>query len=255
MFQIDDLIYYVSTENIHAGAELLVWYAPFYQPKIQKELEEVGSPHSLVGAAAVTQKVIRSGQPTARKPFVVAPSLARIVVGRGEVTFTHHSLQQSETDSHLTHELTDMKDKCATNMMTVRHAAAAELSTVILQGLVPPKKISNGKKIIQFYTGQVSSGPSIQLAPVREDSPGPECVVRLTITAASEAGEEHGLMGEDTSEEMPPLPPNDAEGTRKTHTSTASCHRRRYRQLNGHRSGRVALTLKCLGLCLKSILL
>lgn len=234
-----------------------MWYAPFYQPKVQKELEEVGSPHSLVGATVVTQKVTRSGHPSARKPLVVAPSLAKIVVGRGEVTFTHHSVQQSEVDCHLPHELTDMEDKCATSMVPLRHTALTEHSTVMFHGFSPTKKYSHGKKTIQLYTGQlpqVSSGPSIQLAPVTEDLSGPECVVRLTITAAPEAGDEQDLVGEDTAEDIPLPHPRDAEGTRKSHNAVTSRHRRRYRQLNGHKSGRFALTFACLKWCMNSTL-
>ncbi|XP_045114467.1 PR domain zinc finger protein 15-like isoform X2 [Portunus trituberculatus] len=236
--QIDDLIYYVSTENIPAGSELVVWYAPFYQPRIQKELEEVGSPHSLVGTAVVTQKVIPSGQPPARKKLVVAPSLARIVVGQGEVTFTHYSVQHNESDCHLTHELTDVDGKCDTNV-TQGHAAITELPTLMLHDF-PPKKYLQGKKTVQLCTNQppqVSSGSSIQLAAVREDSTGPECVVRLTITAASEADEEQALMGDDTVEDMPLPLPSDIEGSGKLHSTVAPRHRKKYRKLNGHRSG------------------
>uniref|UniRef100_A0A0P4W0T3 C2H2-type domain-containing protein n=1 Tax=Scylla olivacea TaxID=85551 RepID=A0A0P4W0T3_SCYOL len=238
--QIDDLIYYVSTENIPAESELVVWYAPFYQPKVQKELEELGSPHSLLGTAVVTQKVIPSGQPPARKNLVVAPSLARIVVGQGEVTFTHHSVPQSDSDCHITHELTDVDGKCATNVVTLRHTAVTELSTVMLHDFSPTKKYSQGKNTIQLCTSQpsqVSSESSIQLAPVREDATGPECVVRLTITAASEAGEEHALMGEDTAEDVPLPLPSDAEGSGKIHSTVAPRHKKKNRQLNGHQSG------------------
>ncbi|KAG0723137.1 Zinc finger protein 26 [Chionoecetes opilio] len=241
--QIDDLIYYVSTEDIPAGSELVVWYAPFYQPKVQKELEEVGSPHSLVGASVVIRRLSHRGQPSARKPEVAAPSLARIVVGQGKVTFTHHSVHPSDGDDQAYCEVTDIEDKCAANTVALRHSALPEpSSSVMLQGFVPSKKYSHGKKIIRLYVGQpppVSSGPSIQLAPVREDFLGPECVVRLTITAASEAGEEQDLTGEDAADDMPlPLPSEEEEeGTKNMPATTASRQRRKYKQLNGQRAG------------------
>lgn len=253
-------------EDIPAGSGLLVWYAPFYQPKVQKELQEVGSPHSLVGAMVVTQKVSRGVQPATKKPLVVAPSLTKIVVGQGEVTFTHHSVQQADDDSHFSRPLIYLEDKCSTGILPPRCTQLPESSsTLMLQGTAQTKKYSLGGKTIELYSGQsaqVNLRPSIQLATVSEDLAGPECVVRLTVTAAQESDgdqellgeddqellgeddqellgeDDQVLLGEDVPEDLDLVPPSEAEGTRKAHASPTSPNKRKYRQLNEHNAGR-----------------
>lgn len=253
----------MSVKDIPAGSGLLVWYAPFYQPKVQKELQEVGSPHSLVGAMVVTQKVSRSVQSSAKKSIVVAPSLARIVVGQGEVTFTHHSVQQTDADCQFSHQLIYLEDKCAPGIMPARCTQLPESpSTLMVQRIGQTKKYPLEGKPIELYgnqPAQANLSPSIHLVSVSEDSPGPECVVRLTVTAAQEVGDDQEplsddqellgddqellsddqeLLGDDTSEDLPLALPSSSEGTRKLCTGPLVSHKGKYKKLNVHKSGR-----------------
>ncbi|XP_050692853.1 uncharacterized protein LOC126983785 isoform X2 [Eriocheir sinensis] len=258
--QIDDLIYYVSMKDIPAGSGLLVWYAPFYQPKVQKELQEVGSPHSLVGAMVITQKVSRSVQSSAKKSLEEAPSLAKIVVGQGKVTFTHQSVQQVDADGHLPCQLIYLEDECGTGILP--NVSCTQLpespSTFVTQGIAQTKKYLLEGKTIEPYSCQPTQAnlrPSIQLASVSEDSPGSECVVRLTVTAAQETGDDQEagddqetgddqeasddqeLLGDDTAEDLQLDLPTSSEGTSKTHANPMLCHKRIYKKLNVHKSG------------------
>lgn len=101
----------MSSEDIEAGSELLVWYASFYLPRVQEELRQLasnkslGQDHSLLGAPSATRRLATKPSLVAShssdSELTVSPSLARISVGGGQVTFTHNNAWTGEAVDHI----------------------------------------------------------------------------------------------------------------------------------------------------------
>lgn len=86
------MIYYVAAEEIQEGSELHVWYTTSYEQKLQEELKALGYVQNTgVSHISAHSAIPRLPQASVQSisPLHIAPSLSKISVGRGQVTFTH----------------------------------------------------------------------------------------------------------------------------------------------------------------------
>lgn len=215
--QIDDLIYYMSSEDIKAGSELLVWYASFYLPRVQEELRQLagntslGQDHSLLGAPIVTRRLATKPSlvtsHSSDSALAVSPSLARISVGGGQVTFTHNSAWVGEAFHHIpppspnqfslltpTSNL-HMGGKGDTrDALVIRQSqTASNLNEYLQSGFLNGR---NGDHIVIRHRYDYSlsgryeeSKKSIQIIVDNNGVSEKNCVVSLTITATGEGQE------------------------------------------------------------------
>lgn len=207
----------MSSEDIEAGSELLVWYASFYLPRVQEELRQLagntslGQDHSLLGASTVTRRL-------ATKPSLVAshssdsalsvsPSLARISVGGGQVTFTHNSAWVGEAFHHITPHSPNqfslhtpmtglhMGGKGDTrDALVIRQAQTASNPSEYLQSGFLHGRNEEQVVIRPGYEYSLSgrdeeSKKSIQVIVDNNGVSEKNCVVSLTITATGEGQE------------------------------------------------------------------
>lgn len=193
--QIDDLLYYIAAEDISEGSELRVWYTPFYQEKMKEELKSLGYNRSLVGSAVVVRKSAVSHHMSHLTPALqVSPSLSKIVVGKGQVTFTHSAGGKGyETGLQSKPVLLSGDFVVAAPSYNVPWVREGQMlkPKLGLQGesnsLTDQRRgrlDANGPKPI-LGTAEVFTKPSIELVTEKNDTHLKERIVTFTITAAS----------------------------------------------------------------------
>lgn len=195
--QVEDLIYYIAAEEIQEGSELRVWYAPFYQQKIKEELKALGYSQTLVSTAVVTRRVpVKQSLPTfsTGAPLHISHTLSRIVVGRGQVTFTHNA-REGERDSQFLEQLTVTGgnfrvDKYkSSEIVKGRQNHSTNACGYSHENYIQRKKKDlNSSHDIGYVsqTEETNTTASIQLVNNRDNERELECIVTFTITAASE---------------------------------------------------------------------
>ncbi|KAG7174943.1 Zinc finger protein 26-like 10 [Homarus americanus] len=208
--QVEDLIYYIAAEEIEAGSELRVWYAPFYQQKVKEELKALGYGQSLGGAAVLTRRVpLRPPQskvPLGGQLHISTPSLSRIEVGRGQVTFTHNA-KGSEPDSLFLEQPAVTESPLVGNKYLPGEAGLGrQIQTPVTSaGYLRDDYIQHKKRVDSLgqddfgysaQTNHTSTSQSIVLVSNRNASREPECIVTFTITAASENYDPNSSSGE-----------------------------------------------------------
>lgn len=193
--QIDDLLYYIAAEDISEGSELRVWYTTFYQEKMKEELKSLGYNRSLVGSAVVVRKPAGSHHmPHLTAALQVSPSLSKIVVGKGQVTFTHNAGgREYETGLQNKPVLLSGDFVVAAPSYNVPWIREGQMSKpkMGLQGesnsLTDQRRgrlDANGPKPI-LGTADVVTKPSIELVNEKNDTHLKERIVTFSITAAS----------------------------------------------------------------------
>ncbi|XP_042878604.1 zinc finger protein 236-like [Penaeus japonicus] len=192
--QIDDLLYYIAAEDIPAGSELRVWYTPFYQEKMKEELKSLGYNHSLVGSAVVVRKSgLNNYMPNPPTALQVSPSLSKIIVGKGQVTFTHNAgCKDLETGSQ-SKPILLAGDLVVAPPSYVPWGKESQLSKpkLGLQGennsLADQRRdkldINNSRPILG--TAEVFAKPTIELVSEKGGTQMKERIVTFTVTAAS----------------------------------------------------------------------
>ncbi|KAK3864121.1 hypothetical protein Pcinc_030169 [Petrolisthes cinctipes] len=216
--QIDDLIYFMSSEDIEAGSELLVWYASFYLPRIQEELRQLasntslGQDQSLLGAPAVTRRLSTKPSLVAtystESSHAVSSSLARISVGRGQITFTHNNAWVGETVNHIPpHSSNQLSVTSPISNFHMGGKGDASDTLIVRQTQTssnPGEYLQNGllhgreeEQVVMrpryeySLSGRDEPKKSIQVIMENSSVSEKNCVVSLTITATGEGQEPH----------------------------------------------------------------
>lgn len=195
--QVEELIYYIAVEDIQEGSEMRVWYAAFYEQRLQEELKALGYKQTIGTSHVVTRRVpLREKcQPDVQttSSIHVVPSLTKIVVGRGQVVFTHQNESYSNClEPPAVSEGFRVTDKyfSGEHVQGIQSPQSNLSSNFVHENNIINKKRDQNLSAHYYKslsgTNQSNTLQSIDLVSNIDSMTEPKCVVTFTITAVSE---------------------------------------------------------------------
>lgn len=193
-FQVEDLIYYVTAEEIQEGSEMRVWYATFYEQKLQEKFKSLGFMQNTNSSSAAMQRVLFRNQSNTQSPCVVhvVPSLSKIVVEKSQVIFTHTTESFNTTlKPPAVHESLFVTDKYFPGETVQRgQSHSVPSANYVHENNIMEKKRDQGFTLHDYRhiagTNLSSALQSIELMNTADNLNNHECVVTITISAVPE---------------------------------------------------------------------
>ncbi|XP_068216047.1 PR domain zinc finger protein 15-like isoform X2 [Palaemon carinicauda] len=213
--QIEDFLYYFAVEDIAEKTELRVWYAPFYHRRILEELKilEGEKPLKIIPV----EKPNGDSGATAEPEFKAPPSLARISVGKGEITFTHNICHE---DSNREVQPTSTPVASGpTSSMWDGYIQAAGVSCRYVNKDQVLERPDYYRKPLENMPGDIPS--TIEVMSERVNPRVPEKTITFTINAVAKGQSYSHCLGEHTLAEELSLGESSDDDTINVFTSVS----------------------------------